>query len=80
MTEPARLSDRELFAARPWRAADRTQVIVAVAEASGSWQVVLATLEGRPVYSKPLEGRRTPGSFTEPELQALYEEARSSAV
>jgi hypothetical protein len=66
-----------MFAARPWRAADRSQLIIAVIEGAdgAAWNVVVATLDGAPMYSKPLDQARTPGSFTDAELQALYEEA-----
>jgi hypothetical protein len=82
MDQVGRLTDREMFAARPWRAADRSQIIVAVVErqgsaaAPGAWHVVLATLAGATLYSKRLVQQRTPGSFTEAELQTLYDEAR----
>jgi hypothetical protein len=81
MPTPIRLSDSDMFAARPWRAADRSQVIVAVVQVQepqdpeSSWHVVLATLDGRPLYTRPLDGRRTPASFSEEELQLLYDEA-----
>src|SRR5687768_11465262 len=78
MTPPRPLTDREMFSARPWRAPNRTQVIVAVVENEAEeprWHLVLATLHGSRVYSKPLEFARTPRSFSEDELQAFYDEA-----
>jgi hypothetical protein len=81
MTSPPRLSDRDLFAARPWRAANRNQVIVAVVDAgAGAWQVVVATLQGTTVFTKPLEARRSVASFTEGEMQALYDEAHAAVA
>lgn len=83
MPRSAPLSDREMFGARPWRAADRSQVIVAVVErapageAGPAWHVVLATLQGAPLYARRLAGERTSASFTNAELQALYDEARA---
>ena len=83
MPRSAPLNDREMFAARPWRAADRSQVIVAVVQRSSpaaaepAWHVVLATLQGAPLYARRLSGERTSGSFTDAELQALYDEARA---
>jgi hypothetical protein len=82
MEQPLRLSDRELFAARPWRAADRSQIIIAVVEGVAAqrpgWHVVLARLDGGTLYSKALEQQRSPGSFTDTELQVLYNEARGT--
>lgn len=84
MDPVGRLNDRELFAARPWRAADRSQIIVAVVERQPSpaepaaWYVVLATLAGATLFCKRLDQQRTPGDFSEAELQALYDEARGS--
>jgi hypothetical protein len=81
MPAPTRLTDGDMFAARPWRAADRSQVIVAVVQAQEprtpetSWHVVLATLEGSTIYARQLEGQRTPASFSDAELQALFDEA-----
>lgn len=84
MVEPLRLTDREFFCARPWRAADRTQVIVAIVQgrhasadpdAITGTLVVLAAPDGRALFSKPVPRERTPGSFTDAELQALYDEA-----
>lgn len=80
-----RLTDREMFSARPWRAPDRAQVIFAVverpdAEAGGAaWFLVLATLSGSRVHSTRLDGHRTPASFTDAELQAFYELAYARA-
>jgi hypothetical protein len=79
MNASHRLTDRQMFAARPWRAADRTQIIVAVVDESPSrWEVILATLEGARLFGKPLDDARTPGSFSTEELQALYDESRGA--
>ena len=73
-----RLSDRELFCARPWRAPDRAQVIFAVPEPApgeSEWSLVIATLHGTWLYQRKLSAPRSPASFTEAELREVYEEA-----